>query len=413
MTEDLSDAEALEERLRAINSVLEADLTRLDLDDLLAELLDRVVSLLHVDTAAVLLLDESSGELVARAARGIEEEVRQGVRIRVGRGFAGRIASERRPIALDRVDATTVDNPLLWQRGIRSMLGVPLQSGGRLLGVLHVGSLADRHFEVDESGLLELVAERASAALLVRELNEERSAARVLQRSLLPSALPEHPEIDFATRYVPAEEGGVGGDWYDAFLLPSGELWIIAGDVGGHGLGPAVVMGRLRSVIRAYALERRPPNEVLALADRMLQLFEPGHIATVLSGVVHPPYDSIELASAGHLPPVLAIPGEPARLIELSVAVPLGVVPALDVRPTTVELPPGAVVVAFTDGLVERRGEPIGVGLDRVAAAVQAVDPERVCRAVMERLVGRSVPRDDIAVIALRRTDPEADIRAT
>ena len=189
-----------------------------------------------VDTVAVLLLDKASRQLVARAAWGIEEEVRQGVRLPVGTGFAGRIAASRQPVVLDRVDSTTVANPLLWEKGIRAMLGVPLLSGDELLGVLHVGSLTERHFSEAESDLLAHVAIRVAAAVQARQLEVERAAARVLQRSLLPSELPRVPGIEFATRYVPAEIGGVGGDWYDAFVLANGKLWIMVGDIAGHGM---------------------------------------------------------------------------------------------------------------------------------------------------------------------------------
>src|SRR5919204_1006619 len=114
-----------DERLRRIESVTDAALARLDVEDLLVELLDRVRELLTVDTAAVLLLDFASQQLVATAARGIEEEVRQGVRIPLGKGFAGRIAAEKRPVIVQRVDHTRVLNPILLERGIQSLLGVP------------------------------------------------------------------------------------------------------------------------------------------------------------------------------------------------------------------------------------------------------------------------------------------------
>jgi putative methionine-R-sulfoxide reductase with GAF domain len=386
-----------------IGSIPEANLSHLDVDDLLAELLERVIALLDVDTAAILLVDEASQQLLARAARGIEEEVRQGVRIAIGSGFAGRIAAERRPVVLDRVDETTVQNPILWQKGIQAMLGVPLQDGSHLLGVLHVGSLTPRTFSDQDSSLLELVADRIAAAIRERELKVERAAARVLQRSLLPSALPACPGMQFATRYVPAEEGGVGGDWYDAFVLPSGNLWIMTGDVAGHGLGPAIVMGRLRSAIRAYALEGYEPATVLALADRKLQFFEPGLMATVLCAMARPPYDTIELASAGHPPPVLAVPDSPATLIDVPVTVPLGVLTDARRISMAVELPLGSVFLAYTDGLIERRGESLDAGLKRLVDAATASHPEIVCRTVMDALVGSSIPRDDIAVLALRR----------
>src|SRR5436305_11259488 len=119
-----------EERLRDLKALTDVSLGHLDVEDLLIELLDRVLAILDADTAAVLLLDDRSNELVARAARGIEEEVRQGVRIPVGHGFAGRIAAERRPLIIDRVDEMTVTNTLLWEAGIQAMLGVPLLIAG-------------------------------------------------------------------------------------------------------------------------------------------------------------------------------------------------------------------------------------------------------------------------------------------
>src|SRR5215831_1862598 len=160
MTVDASRAE-LEERLRDIQSITDADLSRLGPQDLLSELLERGRDILQADTAAVLLLDYSSGQLVATAAAGLEEEVRQGVRIPLGRGFAGRIAAEQKPVILDHVDHTTVLNPILWAKGIRALVGVPLIAGGRVIGVLHVGSLTPREFTSDDVELLQLAAGRA------------------------------------------------------------------------------------------------------------------------------------------------------------------------------------------------------------------------------------------------------------
>ena len=120
-----------EDRLRDIQSITDAALSRLDDQEMLAELLERTRAILQADTAAVLLLDYSSGQLIATAAAGLEEEVRQGVRIPVGRGFAGRIAAEHQPVILDQVDHTTVLNPILWAKGIRALMGVPLIAAAR------------------------------------------------------------------------------------------------------------------------------------------------------------------------------------------------------------------------------------------------------------------------------------------
>ncbi|MGH2591598.1 MAG: GAF domain-containing protein, partial [Actinomycetota bacterium] len=135
-----------EERLRRLLRVTDVALAHLSPEDLLDELLIRVREILDADTAAVLLLDESAGELVARAAKGLEEEVERGVRIPVGQGFAGRIAAQRTPIVIRRVDHRNVLNPILREKGVRSLLGVPLLVRGKVLGVLHVGTLVERRF---------------------------------------------------------------------------------------------------------------------------------------------------------------------------------------------------------------------------------------------------------------------------
>src|SRR6201985_2178057 len=147
-----------EDKLRAIRSVTDAALSHLGAGALLTTLLSRVREILDADTAAVLLLDNSGRHLIATAASGLEEEVSQGVRIPVGRGFAGRIAAGRRPVVLAHVDHGNVLNPILYEKGIRSLAGVPLLAQGVVVGVLHVGTVRDRVFTPDEAGLLQLAA---------------------------------------------------------------------------------------------------------------------------------------------------------------------------------------------------------------------------------------------------------------
>jgi K+-sensing histidine kinase KdpD len=166
------------ERVRRLQSVTDAALAHLRLDELLEALLERTREILEVDTCAILLLDEETNELVARAALGIEEEVEQGVRVPVGGGFAGRIAAEKQPVILDDVDHAHVLNPLLREKGIKSMFGVPLIVEGDVQGVLHVGSLVPRAFQADEVELLQLVADRAALAIEHARLFEAERAAR-------------------------------------------------------------------------------------------------------------------------------------------------------------------------------------------------------------------------------------------
>jgi signal transduction histidine kinase len=160
-------------RIEHVQAVTDAALAHLELDELLNVLLPRIREILAADTCAVLLLDPTGEDLVARAAVGIEEEVEQGVRIPFGRGFAGRVAAEQRPVILDDVDHADVLNPILREKGIKSLLGVPLVCRGDPIGVLHVGSLTPRTFTADDSDLLRLVAERVALAIERARLHEE------------------------------------------------------------------------------------------------------------------------------------------------------------------------------------------------------------------------------------------------
>jgi phosphoserine phosphatase RsbU/P len=391
----------MQERLRAIQSITDAALSRLDDEELLAELLERTRDALQADTAAVLLLDFSSGQLIATAAAGLEEEVKQGVRIPVGRGFAGRIAAGHRPVILDHVDHTTVLNPILWAKGIQSMMGVPMVASGKVIGVLHVGSLTPRRFTDDDIGLLQMAADRAAAAVQSMTAHADRLAATALQRSLVPTALPAVPGAELAARYVPGS-GGVGGDWYDVFTLPTGELCVVIGDVAGSGLPAAVIMGRMRSALRAYALETRDPAEVLDRLDRKMQHFEPDAMATVLYAVIDPGLDRMHICLAGHFPPVIACPGRPAALAGVETGIIIGVTDPVRRPVTTVPIQPGTLLCFYTDGLIERPGEPIDVGLARLCDATTAQSPEVACAAVMQALVGSGPARDDIALLMVR-----------
>ena len=390
-----------EDKLRDIRAVSDAALSYLGAEDFLTELLNRVKGSLDVDTAAVLLLDRSARQLVATAASGLEEEVRQGVRIPVGRGFAGRIAAEARPVMLDHVDHSNVLNPILLEKGIRSLIGAPLLVNGTVIGVLHVGSLGSRVFNADDIALLQLAAERAALAVQSLQSRDDHAAAAALQRSLLPAELPAVAGVELATRYV-AGDGRVGGDWYDVFMLPSGELCMVMGDVAGSGLQAAVIMGRMRSALRAYALETRDPAEVLSRLDRKMQHFEPDAMATVAYAVLTPATGQLTIASAGHFPPVVAAPGRPSSLAEIAVGVPIGVADDPARQVTIMDLTPGTVLCLFTDGLVERRHTSLDDRLARLVLTVAPDPPEDVCASVMRALVGREPAGDDIALLVLR-----------
>lgn len=394
-----------EEQLRSFLEVTDTALTRLDVEDLLNELLIRVQRVLDADTAVVFLLDEPSQELVATAARGLEEEVRLGVRIPVGVGFAGQVAKTRKPVLLERVDSTTVANPILWQKGIKVMLGVPLIVVDDLIGVLHVGRFEDKPFVAEETEILEVVAERVAAAAQTRRLAVERAAAVLLERSLLPGRMPACKGLDLAARYQTPEDRSVGGDWYDLFVGPQGELWVVVGDVVGHGLAAAVVMGRVRSALRSYTLLGVGPDEVLSLTDRKVLHFEVDSMVTLVCATSSPPYDEFTVSVAGHPPPIVAGPGAPARVAEVPVDAPLGFSAESPRRVTTLELPPGGLMVLYTDGLVERRGEVIDEGIERLCSVVEVAPAQEICNRVLLSLIGDDQPTDDVAVVAIRRSN--------
>lgn len=390
------------DKLRDIQSITDAALSALDPQALLDALVGRVREALQADTAAVLLLDDPKGQLVAVAAAGLEEEVQQGTRIPIGRGFAGRIAALGQPVILTEVDHTTVVNPILMAKGIRSLLGAPLLAGGRVIGVLHVGTLNGRAFTREDVDLLQLAADRAAVAVQALNSQLDRTATAVLQRSLLPAALPEIGGLEMAARYVPGS-GNVGGDWYDVFRLPTGDVWAVIGDVTGTGLSAAVIMGRMRSVLRAYALESSDPAEVLERLNRKMHHFEPEAMASVLCAVISPALGQVRLSCAGHPPPLIGRPGQPAELAEVAADVLIGVAIPAPRQVSTIDLPPGAVLCLYTDGLVERRDRPIDDGIARLAAAVQAQDPESACASVMLAMSSYVTHRDDIALLMVRR----------
>jgi len=396
------DAEHALDQLRKLQAVTDAALANLKVEDLLDELLVRVQEVMGVDTAAILLLDDEADVLVAQAAKGIEEEVRQGVRIPVGRGFAGRIAAERRPVVIGRVDHGNVMNPILREKKIVSLAGVPLITQGRIIGVLHVGSLTPRTFTPADVQLLQLVGDRVALAIFVGLYERERVIAETLQRSLLPESLPFVFGLDFAARYVPAGGGGIGGDWYDAFVLPNGNVAIAVGDVVGRGLRAAAVMGRLRNALRAFAFEGHSPEETLELMNAMIRFLDQDEMATLIYGVLDPRKRRLTIANAGHLPPVVSHPGQRAALVDVSTHPPLGASFSSRADALTVDLVPGSTVLLYTDGIVERRSVPLDERLTMLCDVVDRDGPlDGLVDSVLAKLGGDQTS-DDMALLAVR-----------
>ncbi|MGH2887361.1 MAG: ATP-binding SpoIIE family protein phosphatase [Solirubrobacteraceae bacterium] len=401
------------EQVRSSYRFSDPALSELPLERLLDELLNRVQEALSVDTVAILLYDAEANELVARAAKGIEEEVEQGVRLPIGQGFAGRIAGERVAIFIADVDHADILNPILREKGICSLLGVPLIVEGHLIGVMHVGSLTPREFGGTDLAVLQLAAARAAPAIerasLFAALEHEHRVSMVLQRSLLPHRLIEVTGVGVAARYLPAREK-VGGYWYDVIELPRGKVGVVIGDVVGHGVGAAALMGRLRTALHSYAIESHGPGRTLELVDRFVHSLNEPAMATTAYAVFDTYTSQVCYATAGHLPPVV-ISESGTRALEVTPAPPLGAFPYGRCPELELQLASGEMLFLYTDGLIERRGIPLNLGLEALVGAVRnARTPEEACAFAVADLVPHDGLRDDAAIVALQNTVVPAEL---
>lgn len=376
-----------------------------DLGEALQQLLRLARAQLDADTAAILLSDSSGLYLDTIAADGLNINVRQRARVEIGHGFAGVIAEQRAPLALDRVGPDNVVNPLLLQAGVHSLLGVPLVDGADLLGVMHVGTKHPRHFTSADIAALQGLGHSVAHALRRHLTVSERSAAAALQRSLLPTVLPHVPGLEMASRYLPAE-GQLGGDWYDVFLLPDDRLGLVIGDVIGHGLESAIVMGRMRSALRAYALEFPDPADVLTRLNAKFCHFEPDAMATVLYAVAEPPYAELSISRAGHPAPIL-LDGSPAMSQDPDL--PIGLKVDQPRHSECLRLPPDVPMLMFTDGLVERRSARDTRHNLQALADLGIGSAEDVCARAIRTMFDDAGPEDDAALIVVRRTEVDAD----
>jgi serine phosphatase RsbU (regulator of sigma subunit) len=395
--------------VESLQRVTEAALSYLDLDDLLSELLDRTVEILDVDTAAILLLDEDRGVLCARAAKGLEEEVARGFELPVGAGFAGRIAASRQPVVIEDFDNSPIEivNPLMREKGVHSLLGVPLIVERRLVGVLHVGTLERRDFDSDDVHLLRTVGDRAALAIENGRLMDQRRAARHLQRRLLPQVLPKIPKLELAARYLPASsDAGVGGDWYDVIVLPAGRVGVVIGDVVGKGAEAAAYMGELRSALRAYALEGLGPGPVLAKLARFVDM-QHGRMATLIYAIIDPGDSQMQIARAGHPYPLLVHPQRGSTYLTSARGPPLGAGPVDSFSELESEIEAGSTLLLYTDGLLERRDKRITDPESALAetAYASALDLETLCDSVIRRFVGEQPTEDDVALLAVRNEE--------
>lgn len=380
------EAERMSSRLAAVQRISDAALGTLAFDDLVRELLKRIVEGLEADTAAV-VLNEADGTVVVYQAGEAAAPVR-----RRARGTAGKNGIHVESLLAGAV-ATTLEAPLLVD--------------GRMIGALHVGTLFARSFSEDHEALLRLAADRAATGIQrARLFQRERSIAQELQRSLLPAQIPRLPGFATAARYFAAGDGSqVGGDWYDALIGPDGRLLLIVGDVAGRGIAAAATMGQLRSALRAYALDGHSPAALLERLNAFQVDLRDRGMTTVSIVSVDPETGELRYAKAGH-PPALLIDAEGrVKWLREASGPPLGALDDPVFTEGTAQLEPAGTLVQYSDGLVELRGEPLDVGFDRLATATIASGDEidELSDGILAGTLANPAAEDDVTLLVLRR----------
>ncbi|MBT2400483.1 SpoIIE family protein phosphatase/ATP-binding protein [Streptomyces sp. ISL-100] len=304
--------------------------------------------------------------------------------------------------------------------GVHSLLSVPLHARGVVLGMANFWRTRNPEpfHEDDVSFAEELVARAAVCVDNARRYTREHEMAVTLQRSLLPSTVPEQNAVDVAFRYLPAQ-AGVGGDWFDVIPLPGSRVALVVGDVVGHGLHAAATMGRLRTAVQNFSTLDRPADELLARVDelvgRMDQEERAGAGETEVTGAtcLYAIYDPVtgrcSVARAGHMGPAVVLPDGTVEFPETPAGLPLGL-GGLPFEAAEVRLPEGSRLVLFTDGLVEARSRDLDAGLELLRASLsrRGRTPEETCADVLRTMLP-TPPGDDVALLVAgtRILDPD------
>jgi PAS domain S-box-containing protein len=364
-------AEALNERLGKLQE-LSAAIESLSLEELLGELAIRLTRLMEAEAAEVEVVEGPGAPLRFRARAGHPDAVISDAPLE---------PAYREPVRIDR----------------------------RQIGWLRIGRMAGREASAAERSLLRDAADRASLGIRRALLHEEEHRTAVeLQRGLLPKELPELESIELAVHYQAAGIGAeVGGDWYDAFVLPGERLGIVIGDVAGRSIPAASVMGQLRTVARAFALAAggtQEPGPVLDQLASYRRAAEESEMFTVVYAILDPLNGCVRWANAGHPPPLLRTADGEARYLDGG-----GGVMAVDrVTYETFEAPMGSrdMLVLYTDGLVERRQETLDAGLERLARAVVSgpAEPVQLCQHVLSCLLPAKRLDDDVTALMAKLT---------
>jgi serine phosphatase RsbU (regulator of sigma subunit)/anti-sigma regulatory factor (Ser/Thr protein kinase)/DNA-binding response OmpR family regulator len=393
-----AEAEALSSTLARLQDVADAAITahgaRLDP----GALLERSLAVVAADAGALLVRDARTGELSVAASSGIPG-------LTTGSVLDAECpeAATDGALVLDEVSDNNL-GPFSAEAGVASLVAVPLEADGRHLGSLVAVSRVPARFSADQARLLALAADRCARALANATAHErERKAAAALQAGLLPQAVPALRHGEIAVRYLPARDGPpVGGDWYDAVVLGDGRLALAIGDVTGHGAEAAVLMGQLRTALRAYALEGSEPALVVERLNALaLSLGEPA-IATLVYLVLDASLESGQYVIAGHPRPIV-VSARGAEPLAGTSSLPAGVESDAVYEQHDLRLAPGDALCLYSDGLVEERGvDPVERERDLVTALGTSTGAEVLCERALMALRPEGPADDDVALLILR-----------
>ena len=414
--------------LGRVHSLIGRLSSRVQLPELLDDALDVVGELNDADAVLIFLADPQDGQPVIAASRGLDEQeldmvaALQSADLVTTRRAMNGLSSAVFDVTLE--PGLTADFRAFAERaGLASLHTMPLRSSdGETLGAVASMFRRPRMPTAHQKQILDTCC-RIIAQLIVNARGRARDhdIASTLQRSMLQVRLPEVPGAEVAACYrAGSADLQAGGDWYEAAVGTDGRLRLTIGDAVGHGIDAVCSMGQLRSVLRAYTLPSnaeppdgtgtRSPVELLGMLDRWAEATGLGESSTVCTVVVDPVLRTCELSSAGHPPPLLVNGSSAGFVHREALGAPLGLFSyAGEPGAVRFTVPPGSVLLLYTDGLVERRGESIGDGLGRLAAAaarelgmVQDGDLEAACRRLMDECAPAVDSADDVALLAFR-----------
>jgi PAS domain S-box-containing protein len=410
--------------------------TTLDLRQTAEEVVQVLVPQL-ADSADVQLLEQvlapdeaaaSTHGVVRRMAAAFTDPLAPAEKLAVGLTFQVPLGSVYEQVIVDGhpMNLYLSDIPALINdpraKGLRTYLAarvgsarlVPLVARGKVLGAVVVTRSRSRE-PLDEQDCLlidELVARAALNIDNARMYTRQRKAALTLQRSLTNNALPEVTGLELTGRYLPASDHEVGGDWFDVIALPDGRTGLVIGDVMGHGIHAAAVMGQLRTAVRTLARHDIPPGQILCSLDAAVADLGENEMATCVYAVHDPAAGGCLIARAGHPPPAVADAQGTIAFLDGPPGTPLGA-GAQDFQTEQVPLPPGSLLVLYTDGLIEARDRDLDQGMQQLAQALRHLDRplEEICGDILDRLLP-SAAQDDVAVLLARTLRPPGSVRS-